>query len=359
MMLTEGCWDIGSSPHKWGIHLHIAKLHAQLRFIPTQVGNTSSATKVLPQPLVHPHTSGEYGLTLWIRSARVGSSPHKWGIPMKHILSTLWQRFIPTQVGNTAHLAGFIPTQVGNTAALGLRRRMSSVHPHTSGEYGGTGIKINTSIGSSPHKWGIQPHNPHGGVVGRFIPTQVGNTTQPQYQPAAVPVHPHTSGEYTRHVPRTMASCGSSPHKWGILHQGNLPYWKGRFIPTQVGNTVQELRLLSLHSVHPHTSGEYHTCSGESSSGFGSSPHKWGILLPRRADFPLRRFIPTQVGNTPCSPLPHRCSPVHPHTSGEYTVYIGKMLPGLGSSPHKWGIQYIGDQAGFEQRFIPTQVGNT
>ncbi len=137
---------------------------------------------------------------------------------------------------------------------------MYSVHPHTSGEYCWY-CWLNRSLsGSSPHKWGIL------GLLGlrsqgqRFIPTQVGNTSQLQKHSSLFPVHPHTSGEYCHDQGFQQCSDGSSPHKWGILPSSSRLIYLARFIPTQVGNTWLRIQATCPLPVHPHTSGEYRTC---------------------------------------------------------------------------------------------------
>ena len=110
---------VGSSPHKWGIRRRRTGKLSRWRFIPTQVGNTPSPSPS-PSP-VHPHTSGEYVDNIGFIDLGYGSSPHKWGIPLRASTATTMSRFIPTQVGNT------------HRARQGERRL--AVHPHTSGEY--------------------------------------------------------------------------------------------------------------------------------------------------------------------------------------------------------------------------------
>ena len=131
-------------------------------------------------------------------------------------------------------------------------------------------------------------------------------------------VHPHTSGEYGKPFNQIRSIVGSSPHKWGIRVCMLHTCTRYRFIPTQVGNTHTSVQIHTLHSVHPHTSGEY--WNGGSSCGrrSGSSPHKWGIRFAVDGEIALNRFIPTQVGNT-CSMSGLMVGmAVHPHTSGEY-----------------------------------------
>ncbi len=234
-----------------------------------------------------------------------GSSPHKWGILAPANLPKELPRFIPTQVGNTIlaitipFSAGFIPTQVGNTGVVRVLLTLSSVHPHTSGEYFSRYLLTLSAPGSSPHKWGIQHLSLVTLYVTRFIPTQVGNTYSCIVHVSPLPVHPHTSGEYVSNSSPGRRHCGSSPHKWGIRNSSLVLLKPLRFIPTQVGNT-RSSRLMEDGSL-------------------GSSPHKWGILLRHITHPDILRFIPTQVGNTCSSCLKRLPFAVHPHTSGEYT----------------------------------------
>ena len=172
---------------------------------------------------VHPHTSGEYitsSMSFW---RLAGSSPHKWGIPHTQLVRLAFRRFIPTQVGNT----------------YGCRthQEVDTVHPHTSGEYHDLNDSLSRHRGSSPHKWGIRPYAGKEFLTLRFIPTQVGNTTLMVRGTTALPVHPHTSGEYCYLSRHCVVGRGSSPHKWGILIKVGQVGFLGRFIPTQVGNT--------------------------------------------------------------------------------------------------------------------------
>ena len=72
-------------------------------------------------------------------------------------------------------------------------------------------------------------------------------------------------------------------------------------------------------SVHPHTRGEYSLWLAFTSALSGSPPHAWGILTLLTLLDPAR--------------------PVHPHTRGEYAQFVVHLKSGL--------------------RFTPTRVGNT
>ncbi len=196
-----------------------------LRFIPTRVGYTALFLRRRILHLGSSHACGVYaGVDRAFPPAR---------------------RFIPTRVGYTylrLQRAGscirFIPTRVGymSPAQLrasasigssprvwgihfnaGLRKDVSSVHPHACGVYFASFRKSLAIRGSSPRVWGIRgaaccsprplPVHPHAcGVysvgcarderVRRFIPTRVGYTSWLGF--FAIP------------------SLGSSPRVWGI-----------------------------------------------------------------------------------------------------------------------------------------------
>ena len=147
---------------------------------------------------------------------------------------------LPEQARTRQPAARFIPTRVGNTCRASSRPRRRPVHPHACGEYCPDGQPRRSVNGSSPRVWGIQ-----GGFldivkIGRFIPTHVGNTAPDGGSAARPPVHPHACGEYFCCHVRAAASIGSSPRMWGIRGLSYLDAHIERFIPTHVGNTLQE-----------------------------------------------------------------------------------------------------------------------
>ena len=160
------------------------------------------------------------------------------------------------------------------------------------------GLQIAVISGSSPHKWGIHAGIVFAVIIRRFIPTQVGNTSNSISLTSSFTVHPHTSGEYDCWRPSPLHDGGSSPHKWGIRQDTTPQALPVRFIPTQVGNTPLCWQGVSDLAVHPHTSGEYDLDGTGYYSPSGSSPHKWGIRLHHVRQICRERFIPTQVGNT-------------------------------------------------------------
>ena len=91
----------GSSPRVWGIHDWNGWTYADLRFIPTRVGNTATGSCRLCPSAVHPHACGEYQVVEITKGIQFGSSPRVWGIPVARPVMQRMRRFIPTRVGNT------------------------------------------------------------------------------------------------------------------------------------------------------------------------------------------------------------------------------------------------------------------
>ncbi len=153
--------------------------------------------------------------------------------------------------------ARFIPTHVGNTSEHRRRSRRTPVHPHACGEHGITpGIWVSMG-GSSPRMWGTQVTL--GGVQDspRFIPTHVGNTPLTRSGPGRGAVHPHACGEHPTADMTPITRVGSSPRMWGTHGIYSFALDRTRFIPTHVGNTVQQFPAPHMAQVHPHACGEH------------------------------------------------------------------------------------------------------
>ena len=110
----------GSSPRAWGTPGSISFLASGLRFIPTGVGNSHSASSSPVNKSVHPHGRGELALLMLRLLLPHGSSPRAWGT-----------QFLKQQ---SRDVARFIPTGVGNSFVLKNRLRQGAVHPHGRGE---------------------------------------------------------------------------------------------------------------------------------------------------------------------------------------------------------------------------------
>ena len=153
-------------------------------------------------------------------------------------------------------------------------------------------------IGSSPRVWGTQRHKKGPGYPCRFIPTCVGNTLPPHVPRAMQTVHPHVCGEHTSQKEGTWFQFGSSPRVWGTQHCAASLIISIRFIPTCVGNTLQEPQTPIMTPVHPHVCGEHLFDSHVFGRFYGSSPRVWGTHIYSGVLLDYIRFIPTCVGNT-------------------------------------------------------------
>ena len=279
---------IGSSPRTWGtpsdggsipgparfIPTHVGNalaLHGHqaeaVRFIPTHVGNARAACAAPGRAAVHPHARGERMCMMLEPLFDYGSSPRTWGTR--------------GDGADAAQPARFIPTHVGNAQATAGRNK--------------------TRPGSSPRTWGTLQNQLLFGPVARFIPTHVGNAVLSGMEWFMVSVHPHARGERDGVRPLRWWESGSSPRTWGTHRAGADVLLLGRFIPTHVGNAPSSTRPSPAAAVHPHARGERARLAVVRIAHGGSSPRTWGTPMGRRADRPAGRFIPTHVGNAPTS----------------------------------------------------------
>ena len=153
---------LGSSPRMWGTLQHTAFEPAQVRFIPTHVGNTISTRSASSERSVHPHACGEHLVSNCSQVARCGSSPRMWGTRSAAGIEEVAYRFIPTHVGNTGY--------------IGFLHHVPAVHPHACGEHKDEDYDSKSANGSSPRMWGTHQRVGDHCRRQRFIPTHVGNT---------------------------------------------------------------------------------------------------------------------------------------------------------------------------------------
>ena len=222
---------------------------------------------------------------------------------MRKIRPEVWKRFIPTGVGN----APAPPPQP--TAA--------PVHPHGRGERLQALNSRKYISGSSPRAWGTGQLAEVRLVVGRFIPTGVGNGPPSSFR---LPPKP-----------------GSSPRAWGTGHQKARRHPRKRFIPTGVGNARQRWQQNTTNAVHPHGRGERPKSRAMTARAVGSSPRAWGTPPRPRYAAPARRFIPTGVGNARPGRGRGSAPTVHPHGRGEREIRATFTDGDAGSSPRAWG----------------------
>ncbi len=152
----------GSSPRMWGTLPYPQANSFRNRFIPTHVGNTWPRTGSACARAVHPHACGEHRKRKLHPWGRNGSSPRMWGTRYRGDYRPLFDRFIPTHVGNTVCS---LPSWARN-----------SVHPHACGEHSCIRDSSRLLTGSSPRMWGTLVQCGVLFIGQRFIPTHVGNT---------------------------------------------------------------------------------------------------------------------------------------------------------------------------------------
>jgi len=145
----------------WGTFIIKVNIDNITRFIPTCVGNISSALNPSDCNAVHPHVCGEHLFKERKKSVLIGSSPRVWGTCHAPCAMARCVRFIPTCVGN-----------MSRSLCYGAVR---SVHPHVCGEHHQCVSSANDNFGSSPRVWGTFRSSRQPTTRPRFIPTCVGN----------------------------------------------------------------------------------------------------------------------------------------------------------------------------------------
>src|SRR5690606_4380875 len=297
-----------------------------------------------PPGAVHPHACGERISSAKTSRRPHGSSPRMWGTGFGRHRSGGLRRFIPTHVGNGAPNR---PCAVATT-----------VHPHACGER--TYFEQNGTLkgGSSPRMWGTGRIGKLVRYNIRFIPTHVGNGRIDGQSVKLFTVHPHACGERCASMLMVGSCFGSSPRMWGTVSWNPTNYRPSRFIPTHVGNGVLKCFLYVIISVHPHACGERGATLEVPRGTRGSSPRMWGTGLPIVCTNPNCRFIPTHVGNGLNQAHLKAQPSVHPHACGERMRRVNKHCWTGGSSPRMWGTVHPVHAGNVRRRFIPTHVGN-
>ena len=216
---------------------------------------------------------------------------------------------------------------MGNTGAARTESGRVAVHPHACGEHQGKRPPQALFVGSSPRMWGTRRKAADRRFQTRFIPTHVGNTLEDAGYSMILSVHPHACGEHRIRSRSLDHDDGSSPRMWGTLTNPSSTVDRDRFIPTHVGNTSGGGWANRPSTVHPHACGEHLTDSISASTSNGSSPRMWGTLVEECGEVLFLRFIPTHVGNTSTMNDAADGSTVHPHACGEHSIsHLGASL---------------------------------
>ena len=166
-----------------------------------------------------------------------------------------------------------------------------SVHPHVHGERFVHQIKNNCSHGSSPRTWGTRGVQVRDDLVGRFIPTYMGNAAAAGGYGSTGSVHPHVHGERYSPLSRIARPSGSSPRTWGTLPE------PPRSIPVHPrnGNLQYDAGAYDTAPVHATYMGTLYNASRTDAGRF--IPVQWGRRRPGRSRNVTHRFIPTYMGN--------------------------------------------------------------
>ena len=152
----------------------------------------------------------------------------------------------------------------------------------------------------------------------RIIPALAGNTCLCPPRRRGSTDHPRSRGEYLTTVPDQSLMSGSSPLSRGILAGGTVkPHYDG-IIPALAGNTPAKRQLRPTPRDHPRSRGEYASQATTPAHTPGSSPLSRGIP-PLQPLFALgTRIIPALAGNTSDQLLGTAMPPDHPRSRGEY-----------------------------------------
>ena len=178
------------------------------------------------QITVHPHACGEHFDAPFPILRRGGSSPRVWGTCIRFCIIAIFQRFIPTRVGNiTGHLFQIFRKTV-HPHACGEHAHFScsalallAVHPHACGEHSGNEVGAIGQGRFIPTRVGNILHLPRSIVLSRFIPTRVGNMDAGGETAAAVlRFIPTRVGNIHVDFRKACADSGSSPRVWGTCH---------------------------------------------------------------------------------------------------------------------------------------------
>ena len=150
----------GSPPREWGQPRRLTAGIITDGFTPTRVGTAPRQVQKRTRATVHPHASGDSGISFSPSNSIRGSPPREWGQPRRLTAGIITDGFTPTRMGTASRAT--------STPAIG------AVHPHASGDSCQFAPKCLECPGSPPREWGQRI--PRADRVGphRFTPTRVG-----------------------------------------------------------------------------------------------------------------------------------------------------------------------------------------
>ena len=198
-------------------------------------------------------------------SVGVGSSPHTRGARGRR--STI-PRIIedhPRIRGEHDLVAGVDLLADGSSAGSTSRARGTwarvADHPRIRGEHFAPGTPTRPSSGSSPHTRGARSIGEPGALDRGIIPAYAGSTDWISPGRRRCRDHPRIRGEHDHHA--------------AVFKRGE------RIIPAYAGSTVTVRPGWTPKGDHPRIRGEHTTSKSPRRTGFGSSPHTRGALLPQ------------------------------------------------------------------------------
>ena len=95
------------------------------------------------------------------------------------------------------------------------------------------------------------------------------------------------------------------------------------------------------------------------SPAIGSSPHTRGALADRVGGHQAGRIIPAYAGSTLAAHVFWLCRKDHPRIRGEHLAGLGRVIGGVGSSPHTRGAHQNQCDSRHEAGIIPAYAGST
>ncbi len=187
----------GSSPLARGKSCAAPRRVARPGFIPTRAGKIHTLTGYGPLGAVHPHSRGENSWSTTRKAWPGGSSPLARG------------KFVPNQLWKLREW--FIPTRAGKIPWAYIPIGPDGVHPHSRGENCYAAVMEIPQEGSSPLARGKLAYLVEGRLDGGFIPTRAGKMRDHTRGRLSSAVHPHSRGENSREMHRSVDLPGSSP----------------------------------------------------------------------------------------------------------------------------------------------------
>ena len=185
---------------------------------------------------------------------------------------------------------------MGQPRAVGLCSAERQVYPHLRGA---AAIKDPSQLyttGISPPAWGSHPFVSKFNVLGRYIPTCVGQpdgTTEPAMRAR---VYPHLRGAAAASRFHSVLRLGISPPAWGsrVRSLGGRGY--AGYIPTCVGQPMGSVGFWVLWGVYPHLRGAARSSISNVVYNWGISPPAWGSPFHWVGGLVGDGYIPTCVG---------------------------------------------------------------